>query len=286
MKKHSIRWNSNLEWRDGEVEATYVSSNVVSVPSDWLTSHTLYGIVPIGTAIRIRTRDNSWVETDVKYGWVMDVNLVGGSTRLTVAGFTFTTGVHYVISIGRTTLKNGHLAASHRNLHVSDTFVEKGAGAELTWNTDGNRKMEFFDNNGGSLGGFSFYVGSNSSYSLVSDINPVTGTYTTYSDIKFKSDLKEISEELGLEFVKNVAPYTYKFKGMIDDLGFIAQDVEKYQPLLTERVEVSNSTEANLTLAYMKICVMQQAALRGMVKKIDDLERRVSDLVEQSNGGH
>lgn len=282
MKRHTSAgtWNSNLEWRPGEIPATYVNSTTLSLVGNWLATSTSYGILPTGVAVRVRVRDNSNNEITVNYGWVDTLTVVGGNTQFVLIGFPpFNNTNKYIISFSRGVINNSNLSKSHINIHVNNTFVEKGVGGEVCWNTDAQNKMEFYDTNNGSVpGGFSFYTGNSGIYTKVAGIDGTTGAYTAFSDAKFKTHLKEITKEQGLEFTREVTPYTFVFRNKYSDLGFIAQDVEKQQPLLvTEDVEAMTG-ETGLALSYMKICVMQQAAIRALLSKVEELEVRLDKL--------
>ena len=112
-------------------------------------------------------------------------------------------------------------------------------------------------------GNLYFYNGTNEGY-LSSG-----GTWVNASDVTLKKDVKEI--EYGLKQVMELKPKWYRMiEDDLEQIGFIAQDVEKVLPEL-----VSTSEKGMKGLSYGQLTAVLVKAIQEQQKQIDELKQLV-----------
>ena len=112
-------------------------------------------------------------------------------------------------------------------------------------------------------GNLYFYNGTNEGY-LSSG-----GTWVNASDITLKKDVKEI--EYGLKEIMQLKPKWYRMiEDDLEQIGFIAQDVEEVLPEL-----VSTSEKGMKGLSYGQLTAVLVKAIQEQQKQIDELKQLV-----------
>jgi hypothetical protein len=97
-----------------------------------------------------------------------------------------------------------------------------------------------------------------------------TGTYSTTSDIRLKTDFDHIHDALAK--VLSLTGYTYKRIENPDgprEMGLIAQEVIKVAP------EVVSENDKMLTVAYPQLVALLVEAIKDLKAEVDDLRRQV-----------
>ena len=97
---------------------------------------------------------------------------------------------------------------------------------------------------------------------------------------KWKTDIKDLPEELGLDTVLKMRPVTYTWvpeKGGKQDLGFVAEDVEAVHPLIASYTDegLSGVKFGHYTAALTK-------AIQQLKEIIDHQEKRIQELEVQN----
>ena len=113
--------------------------------------------------------------------------------------------------------------------------------------------------------------------------NSVAGT----SDIRFKTNIRPVANALdkvkllrGVYFNWNQKAFPEKEFGTQDELGFIAQEVEKIVP---EIVSKDKSKEAYRSVKYDKLVALLVEAIKEQQKQIDSLSVKVNKLSKSKN---
>jgi len=268
MLKHSRRQSVDRAWDENFHIGTYINTYVVRL-TGILSEH----IYP-GQGVHVR--ENNTVN---KYGVVAYTNQGAGFTDVVIYGIVLDNVVNMQVRFGIASPNNRHLAGSFDNIHVNNLFVEKGQGGQMCWNVvQGQGKTTFMNNRGGGSGGFSFYNGTNSSYTMVVDID-AAGNVRSYSDENLKSGFEKITNAQGIRFIEEVEPFNYLMWGETPDLGFKAGKIKALHPLLT------GEAEEGMTLNYLKVPVVQQAALRGLLDRVKKLEQQAGIEVTYEDEG-
>lgn len=144
--------------------------------------------------------------------------------------------------------------------------------------------------NGGALSiiGSSGSVGigtTSPSYTL-QVIGSVAGTspYVNTSDIRFKKNIEPL--DIGLKEVQLLKPVKFewkddKAKGMSgEQIGFIAQDVEKVLPSVVVTQDNADKTKG---MKYSEIIPVLVKAIQQQQNEIEDLESKINDLKRHDN---
>jgi hypothetical protein len=98
------------------------------------------------------------------------------------------------------------------------------------------------------------------------------------SDRRIKTDLKEILPEEALRKVVAIKAYRYTRKDIeVTEIGNIAQDVEKVEPLLVSTTELMGYKDFK-TLSYERQSVLHGPAIQALYAKIQELEAEVKRL--------
>lgn len=121
-------------------------------------------------------------------------------------------------------------------------------GGYINWNRTGvSGAMDFLNNRGAGTGGFRFRTVNSDNSQVISDYTMQangTGTspggWTTSSDERIKTDIKDIDPEYALEAVMNMRHVTYKMRDRYagtegwlpgaSSCGYLAQELEKWLP--------------------------------------------------------
>ena len=113
--------------------------------------------------------------------------------------------------------------------------------------------------------------------------NSVAGT----SDIRFKTNIRPVENALdkvkslrGVYFNWNQKAFPEKEFGVQDELGFIAQEVEKVVP---EIVSKDKSKEEYRSVKYDKVVALLVEAIKEQQKQIDSLTNKVNKLSKKRN---
>ena len=102
-----------------------------------------------------------------------------------------------------------------------------------------------------------------------------TGAWTDASDEKIKKNIEDI--DYGLETINTLKPRKFKHKANdVEDIGFIAQEVEKVVPEIVPSVGPDES--AGKGLAYGRLTSILTKAVQELSAKNDALEAKVKAL--------
>lgn len=93
--------------------------------------------------------------------------------------------------------------------------------------------------------------------------------WTVTSDIRLKTDIKDL--DLGTDFIKSLRPVSYKRIDSDDseELGFIAQEVEKVLPRSLGMLSIDKQGTYGLR---------KDDLIAVLVKTVQELEQRITDL--------
>jgi hypothetical protein len=106
----------------------------------------------------------------------------------------------------------------------------------------------------------------------------VNGTITNPSDIKLKSNIENIPEEIGDNILKLVPKtYTYKYDKLnIEHYGLIAQDLELVFPKLVSNLGEDMTHDNTLKVVnYLELIPLLIVKIKNMQKQIDELNRKI-----------
>ena len=102
------------------------------------------------------------------------------------------------------------------------------------------------------------------------------GAFVDASDVSLKKDIADI--EYGIDTVKSLQPRKYKIKATeIDEVGFIAQEVEAHVPEVVKSGENPDGDEQK-GIAYGQLTAVLTKALQEAIAKIETLETKVAAL--------
>ncbi len=105
--------------------------------------------------------------------------------------------------------------------------------------------------------------------------------FHTNSDIRLKEDIRPLGDVL--DKIDGIHPVYFRFKekrGMDNgtEIGFLAQDVQKYFPEL-----VGKDSRGYLTLEYSKMTAVLMQAVREQQQTIEALKRRIDEMESEKN---
>lgn len=106
-------------------------------------------------------------------------------------------------------------------------------------------------------------------YTSGSSIYATNGFFQT-SDIRKKNIIKRLDVGKALEMIENCQTVLYTLKDDMnhkEQVGMLAQEVEKYYPEL-----VSRDVDGTLSLDYARLVVIQMTAFKGLCERINKLE--------------
>lgn len=105
------------------------------------------------------------------------------------------------------------------------------------------------------------------------------------SDARYKINIRPITNALekvkslqGVYFNWNQKDFPQKDFGSQDELGFIAQEVEKIVP---EVVTKEKNNEEYRAVKYDKIVALLVEAIKEQQKQIDQLQRKINELTKK-----
>lgn len=156
------------------------------------------------------------------------------------------------------------------------TFIRDGIfGCFFGIDTDNNLKV-----GGWSFGANSYKIlheglSSWSGAATIATTSTVTASNCiATSDARLKKDLVPVSAARSAAFVASAKPvyFTWIANGR-RDVGFIAQDVQKIEPVL-----VHSDEGGRLGIDYTKIVAFHQVVLRGYRDEIDELRAKIDRL--------
>jgi chaperonin cofactor prefoldin len=102
----------------------------------------------------------------------------------------------------------------------------------------------------------------------------ITGTLSQGSDISLKENIKPLDNQL--ETVKKLNPVTFDWKEdkkPYQQIGFIAQEVEKHLPELTEdKDDIKRMSYGNMTAVLVKAIQEQQTQIEALQSEINTLK--------------
>ena len=102
------------------------------------------------------------------------------------------------------------------------------------------------------------------------------GAFVDASDVSLKKDIADI--EYGIDTVKSLQPRKYKIKATeIDEVGFIAQEMEAHVPEVVKSGENPDGDEQK-GIAYGQLTAVLTKALQEAIAKIETLETKVAAL--------
>ena len=185
-------------------------------------------------------------------------------------------------TIGATSNGNLRLGASNTGNHVLDFGVSSSSTYSWMQARDRTAYSTFYNlllnPNGGNVG-----IGTTAPTTKLfvnGDItaNSIAGT----SDIRFKTNIRPVVNALdkvkalrGVYYNWNQKAFPEKEFGAQNELGFIAQEVEKVVP---EIVSKDNTAEAYRSVKYDKLVALLVEAIKEQQKQIDSLKIKVNKL--------
>ena len=183
---------------------------------------------------------------------------------------------------GATSNGNLRLGASNTGNHVLDFGVSSSSTYSWMQARDRTAYGTFYNlllnPNGGNVG-----IGTTAPTTKLyvnGDItaNSIAGT----SDIRFKTNIRPVVNALdkvkalrGVYFNWNQKAFPEKEFGAQNELGFIAQEVEKIVP---EIVSKDNTADAYRSVKYDKLVALLVEAIKEQQKQIDSLKIKVNKL--------
>ncbi len=190
-------------------------------------------------------------------------------------------------SAGTTANGNLRLGATGANTHVLDFGLSSTSTYSWIQARDKGAYGTYYNlvlnPNGGNVG-----IGTTSPSTKLyvnGDItaNSVAGT----SDIRFKTNLRPVVNALdkikalrGVYFNWNQNAFPEKEFGAQDELGFIAQEVEKVVP---EIVTKDKTQEEYRSVKYDKLVALLVEAIKEQQKQIDSLNSKIEKLIKIRN---
>jgi hypothetical protein len=108
-------------------------------------------------------------------------------------------------------------------------------------------------------------------------------SWTTLSDRRIKTNIAKASYEKCLESVKNIELYRFNFKDDIvntndrNQLGFIAQEIQKVYPKAVEANQINNSDiDGLLSLDTTQIDYSLYGAVKYLIEKVEYYEKKLA----------
>ena len=166
----------------------------------------------------------------------------GGSERMRIAS-------DGTISLGTTLSFGGKVNVHEGGIGVGEASAS-GSYRRMYWNNS-NNEMRFWN-------------GSNEARITSA------GAFVDASDVSLKKDIADI--EYGIDTVKSLQPRKYKIKATeIDEVGFIAQEMEAHVPEVVKSGENPDGDEQK-GIAYGQLTAVLTKALQEAIAKIETLE--------------
>ncbi len=153
------------------------------------------------------------------------------------------------ISLGTTLSFGGKVNVHEGGVGVGEA-ASSGSYRRMYWNNS-NNEMRFWN-------------GSNEARITSA------GAFVDASDVSLKKDIADI--EYGIDTVKSLQPRKYKIKATeIDEVGFIAQEMEAHVPEVVKSGENPDGDEQK-GIAYGQLTAVLTKALQEAITKIETLE--------------
>jgi hypothetical protein len=121
-----------------------------------------------------------------------------------------------------------------------------------------------------------FNMASDGTFHAEADV--VAYSQTTNSDRKLKENINPI--QYGLKEVLEINPVKYKWiekRGGKEDIGVIAQDIEKIIPEIVQENKALNSNEMIKSVDYGKMVAV-------LIKAVQEQQQQINELKEKLNG--
>lgn len=217
----------------------------------------------------VMTADNGTETTNF-----MDVGING-------SGYVYTPG--NPILTGRA--NDCYILASGRDLYITnnslnDDIIFLVGGTDTT-----KQRLRLFSNGNVAIGsvwnaGYKFQVKLDNSKE--GHVNPTSGAWAYSSDVRLKKNIKTLTN--ALECILNLNPVRYDWKTDADSkdgkqIGFIAQELEKYLPEL-----VDTDVDGMKSITYSTLTSVLTGAVQEQQKQIDELNSRLSAIEKKSGG--
>ena len=158
--------------------------------------------------------------------------------------------------------------------------IKSKGGTHIVLNSDGGNS-----GSENSMDHFSIFEGGISSYAMrkfyVTNVGNVhaKGNITAYqtsnmSDIRLKKDIKPL--EGSLEKVLGLQGVSFKWKESGKEaIGFIAQDVEKIEPILVNETNEISTNELMKTVDYSTTVALLVEAIKELKAEVDELKKQL-----------
>ena len=255
-------WNGHITWNDGK--NIYVGGE----SSFDVSGSGVFQIWDSGTGA-------PFIKCDV--GQRVEIGQAG-SRGLKVHGDFDPTGTHYVRHGGSDYSPNiSFLGAS--NVAGSNSYENAGIGY---YDNSGTGSMKFFGNRNAMSWFFAdsdetlFSMASDGTFHAEADV--VAYSQNTNSDRRLKEDINPI--QYGLKEVLEINPVKYKWiekRGGKEDIGVIAQDIEKIIPEIVQENKALNSDEMIKSVDYGKMVAV-------LIKAVQEQQEQINELKEKLNG--
>jgi hypothetical protein len=183
-------------------------------------------------------------------------------------------------------------------------FVNTGPGGTKRWSINADFVMSFrnlaasgdifrLTNTGGNGNGTAFVFGDMNVTSTVSVGTMVNGQNASVcwnsankflgncsSSIRYKTDLQSFTS--GLSLLQKFSPVTFRWKSDDTlDLGFVAEDIAKIEPLLVtynEKGEVEGVKYDRISAVLVNAVKEQQAQIEEQKKKVEAQQKQIDEL--------
>lgn len=215
----------------------------------------------------VMTADNGTETTNF-----MDVGING-------SGYVYTEG--NPILTGRA--NDCYILASGRDLYITnnslnDDIIFLVGGTDTT-----KQRLRLFANGNVAIGsvwnsGYKFQVKLDNSKE--GHVNPTSGAWAYSSDVRLKKNIQPLTKSL--ECILKLNPVRYDWKTDADSkdgtqLGFIAQELEKYLPEL-----VDTDVDGMKSITYSTLTSVLTGAIQEQQKQIEQLNTRLANLEKKS----
>jgi hypothetical protein len=176
-----------------------------------------------------------------------------------------------------------YILASGRDLYITnnslnDDIIFLVGGTDTT-----KQRMRLFSNGNVAIGsvwnaGYKFQVKLDNSKE--GHVNPSTGAWAYSSDIRLKKNIQPLKNSL--ECILKLNPVRYDWKTDADSkdgkqIGFIAQELEKYLPEL-----VDTDVDGMKSITYSTLTSVLTGAIQEQQKQIEELNTRLTALEKKS----
>jgi len=176
-----------------------------------------------------------------------------------------------------------YILASGRDLYITNNSINDDI-IFLVGGTDTTKqRMRLFSNGNVAIGsvwnaGYKFQVKLDNSKE--GHVNPSSGAWAYSSDIRLKKNIHPLTKSL--ECILKLSPVRYDWKTDPDSkngtqIGFIAQELEKYLPEL-----VDTDIDGMKSITYSTLTSVLTGAIQEQQRQIEDLNARITSLENNS----